>query len=110
MDNDIAVVQEYPAVFAVAFAALRLEALLGHFIFDFIHDGAHLALVIRRSQHEDLGNCEDIGDINGRDIGGQLFLRGVCRGFCHATGKIRSRQCIKLPFSRLSTFDMNYLY
>ena len=110
MDDDIAIVQQHPTVLAVALAALRLEALLSHFVFDFIHDGADLTLVVGRSEHEDLGNGEDIGDINGRDIGGQLFLRGVGRGFCHAAGEIRSRQCVKIPFSRLSIFGMNYLY
>ena len=70
MDDDIAVIQQHPAIFAVTFTALRFKALLGHLIFDFIHNGAHLALVICRSQHEDLSNCEDIGDINSRDIGG----------------------------------------
>ena len=70
VDDDIALIQQHPAIFAVTFTALRFKALLGHLIFDFIHNGAHLALVICRSQHEDLSNCEDIGDINSRDIGG----------------------------------------
>ena len=49
-------------------AALRLEALGRHLVLHLIHDGADLALIIGRSQHENLGDGEDIGDIDCRDI------------------------------------------
>ena len=72
VDDEIAVVQQHPLSFVDAFARARgqMPALEVHVLLDLFRDADHLALVHGGGDHHDVGDGEQVADIERLDVGG----------------------------------------
>jgi hypothetical protein len=79
MDDEVEVVEEDPAAFALALPADRPGTGLAQPLLDLLHDGPHLAVVGGRAQQKHVGDDELLTHVVRDDVGGELLGCGLGR-------------------------------